>query len=115
MAVYRFAIDIAIMYEIDDPKEPENKSTPQYAAFEKFADELQLNVNPPTRLPFTKNAIDSINSNKSYVRYNSSYPWSKDGITDTRSFIFYTEMEVIYKALEKEFNNCIRQAERTID
>ena len=115
IAVYRFAIDIAIMYEMDDPKEPKDSSTPQYKKFEDFANELQLDVNPPTRIPFSKNTIDSINSNKSYVRYNTRYPWSNDGITDPRSFTFYTELEDVYLALEKEYNNFVSQAERTID
>lgn len=114
MAVYRFAIDRGIMYDMNDPNEPQDKSTPQYAVFEKFAQELQLNVNPPTRLPFTKNAIDCINSNKSYVRYNTNYPWSKDGITDTRSFTFYTEMEDIYMALQEEYDKLVSQAERSL-
>lgn len=114
MAVYRFAIDRGIMYDMEDPKEPKDKSTPQYAAFEKFTHELQLNVNPPTRLPFTKNAIDSINSNKSYVRYNTSYPWSKDGITDTRSFTLYTEMDDVYIALQIEYDDLVSQIERSL-
>lgn len=114
MAVYRFAIDIAIMYEIDDPREPEDSTTPQYKYFEDFAHELQLDVNPPTRLPFTKNAIDSINSNKSYVRYNTHYPWSQDGITDPRSFALYAELDDIYLALQEEYNNLIIQVERSL-
>ena len=114
MAVYRFAIDIAIMYEMNDPMEPEDSSTPQYKIFDDFAHELQLDVNPPTRLPFSKNTINSINSNKSYVRYNTRYPWSKDGITDPRSFAFYTELEDVYLALEEEYNNFVSQAERAI-
>ena len=57
-AVYRFAVDIGIMYDVEDPKEPKDKSTPQYAVFEKLAKELQLDVNPPCRMPFTKNAIN---------------------------------------------------------
>lgn len=115
MAVYRFAIDIAIMYDVDDPNEPEDTSTPQYKIFEDFANELQLDTDPPTRLPFSKNAINSINSNKSYVRYNTRYPWSKDEITDPRKFTFYTEMEDVYLALEEEYNNLVSQVERTID
>ncbi len=115
MAVYRFAIDIAIMYDVDDPNEPKDTSTPQYKIFEDFAHELQLDVDPPTRLPFSKNAINSINSNKSYVRYNTRYPWSKDEITDPRQFAFYTEMEDVYLALDKEYNYFVSQAERTFD
>ncbi len=111
MAVYRFAIDSSVMYELKDPKEPKDSSTPQYKIFDDFAHELHLDVNPPTRLPFTKNAINSINSNKSYVRYNTCYPWSKDGIKDPRSFLFYTEMEDVYGALMEDFNNLVRQKE----
>lgn len=103
-AVYRFAIDIAIMNEIDDPKEPENKSTPQYAAFEKFADELQLNVNPPTRLPFTKSAINDI-TKPNYVRYNAPYPWSQEGLflEDQRSMTLYIALDEVYLALQEEY------------
>ena len=115
MAVYRFAVDIAIMYDVDDPNEPKDTSTPQYKIFEDFAHELQLDVDPPTRLPFSKNAINIINSNKSYVRYNTRYPWSKDKITDSRQIAFYTEMEDVYFALEERFNYFVRQAERTFD
>ena len=42
-AVYRFAIDIGIMYDKEDPNEPKDKSTPQYAVFEKFAKEYISN------------------------------------------------------------------------
>ena len=51
-AVYRFAVDIGIMYDVEAPKEPKEKSTPQYAVFEKLAKELQLDVNPPCRMPW---------------------------------------------------------------
>ncbi len=111
MAVYRYAVDIAIMYEMNDPREPKDPSTPQYKQFEDFANELQLDINPPTRIPFTKNAIDSINK-KNYVRYNTRYPWPTDGITDPRSFTLYTEMENIYKTLEEKYNNLISQIEK---
>ena len=112
MAVYRFAVDSGIMYDLDDPKEPKDKSTPQYAGFEKFAHELQLDANPPTRLPFTKNAIDSINKNN-YVRYNTCYPWSQDGITDPRSLALYTELDDVYRALQAEYNKLVFQEERS--
>jgi len=114
IAVYRFAVDGGIMYDMDDPKEPQDKSAPQYAFFEKFAQELQLDVNPPTRLPFTKNAIDSLNK-PNYVRYNTCRPWSRDGIKDSRSFLLYTELDDVYKALEKEYYKLIRQVERSYD
>lgn len=113
-AVYRFAIDIGIMYDKEDPNEPKDLSTPQYANFVKFAQELQLDVNPPTRLPFTKNAIDDINK-KYYVHFNAPYPWSLDGLTDQRSFTLYTELNDVYKALEGKYYDLVFQAERRHD
>jgi hypothetical protein len=113
-AVYRFAIDKSIMYELDDSKEPKDSSTPQYALFEDFAHELHLDENPPTRLPFTKNAIDNI-SKDNFVRYNAPYPWSYEGITDPRSLELYVNMDDVYSALVEEYDNCIRQAEKSTD
>ena len=114
MAVYRFAIDLGIMYDVEDPRKPKDTSTPQYAVFEKFAHELQFDENPPTRLPFTKNAIDSINSKPNYARFNTSHPWSHEGISDPRSLDFFIEMDNVYLELEEEYNNLISQAERVI-
>ena len=113
-AVYRFAIDKSIMYELDDSKEPKDSSTPQYALFEDFAHELHLDENPPTRLPFTKNTIDNI-SKDNFVRYNAPYPWSYEGITDPRSLELYVNMDDVYSALVEEYDNCIRQAEKSTD
>ena len=110
-AVYRFAIDSGIMYDKEDPNEPKDKSTPQYAVFEKFARELQLDKKPPTRLPFKKNAIDDINK-EFYVHFNSPYPWSQDGLTDHRSFTLYSELDDVYKALEDNYYNLVFQEER---
>lgn len=115
MAVYRFAIDKSIMYEADDLREPKDTSTPQYAVFANFAQELQLDENPPTRMPFMKNAIDSINSKPNYARFNTSHPWSHEGITDPRSLALFIELDNVYLALEEENNNLISQAERGID
>ena len=114
MAVYRFAIDLGIMYKADDPRKPKDTSTPQYAAFAKFAKELQLDENPPTRLPFTKNAIDSINSKPNYARFNTSHPWSHEGITDPRSLVLFIELDNVYLALEEEYDNLISQIERGV-
>lgn len=113
-AVYRFAIDLGIMYEADDSRKPKDTSTPQYALFEDFAHELHLDENPPTRLPFTKNAIDNI-SKDNFVRYNAPYSWSYVGITDPRSLEFYVDMDDVYSALKEEYDNRIRQAELSID
>ena len=114
IAVYRFAVDGGIMYDIDDPKGSQDLSAPQYAVFVRFAQELQLDVNPPTRLPFTKKSIDSL-SKKNYSLYNTCYPWSQDGIKDPRSFLLYTELDDVYKALENEYYKFIRQVERSYD
>ena len=113
-AVYRFAVDIGIMYDVEAPKEPKEKSIHQYAVFEKLAKELQLDVNPPCRMPFTKNAIDNI-SKDNFVRYNAPYPWSYEGITDPRSLELYVNMDDVYSALVEEYDNCIRQAEKSTD
>lgn len=99
-AVYRFAVDIGIMYDVEDPKEPKDKSTPQYAVFEKLAKELQLDVNPPCRMPFTKNAINDI-TKEYYIRYNTPYPWSYEGITDARSLQLFTKLDDVYQALQE--------------
>lgn len=113
-AVYRFAVDSGIMYDKEDPNEPQDKSTPQYAVFEKLALELQLDVDPPTRLPFTKSAINDITKGN-YVRYNAPYPWSQDGITaDHRSILLYTELDNVYVALREEYDNLVSQAEKTL-
>lgn len=114
MAVYRFAIDLGIMYDVEDPRKPKDTSTPQYALFANFAHELQFDENPPTRLPFTKNAIDSINSKPNFARFNTSHPWSHEGISDPRSLEFFIEMDNVYLALEEEYNNLVSQAERVI-
>ena len=110
-AVYRFAVDIGIMYDVEDPKEPKDKSTPQYAVFEKLAKELQLDVNPPCRMPFTKNAINDI-TKEYYIRYNTPYPWSYEGITDARSLKLYTELDDVYQALQEKYNKLLSQVER---
>lgn len=113
MAIYRFAVDKGIMYDMDDTNEPKDKSTPQYAVFEKFAQELQFDVTPPTRIPFTKNAIDSINK-KNYVRYNTHHPWPKEGMTDPRSLALYSELDDVYKLLEKEHDKFVYLVERSL-
>lgn len=115
-AIYRFAVDSGIMYDLNDPKEPQDKSDPQYAVFEKFAQDQKFHENPPTRLPFTKSAINDI-SKKNYVRYNSPYPWLKDGLysEDGRSIALYIELEDVYKALQEEYDKFVSQAEKSDD
>lgn len=116
IAVYRFAIDNSIMYNTNDPKEPKDTSTPQYAVFEKFAHELKFDSNPPTRIPFTKSAIDSIEK-PNYKCYNTRYPWSKDGLMkkNLESQLLYHDMEDVYNALKEEYDKCISQAIKVAD
>ena len=110
IAIYRFAVDIAIMYEKNKQSAPEGNS-PQYKTFSDFAHEHQLDVNPPTRLPFEKEYISRI-SKDSYQRYNSTYPWPQDGITDARSYVLYTQLEDVYMALKEEYENLVHQKEQ---
>ena len=114
-AVYRFAVDLGIMYDVNDPNKPNEESAPQYAVFEKFAHELQLDVNPPTRIPFTKNAIDNF-SNELFARYNLPYPWPEDDIiTNGKGNIsFFIEMQDIYNALDEKYDELLSQAERSL-
>ena len=109
IAVYRFAVDIAIMYDKGDPNEPQDKSIAQYADFEKFTHELQLDVNPPTRHPFKISSIDSMNKD-TYKRYRHPHPWSMDGLKESsKSFTLYKELNAVYIALENKFYNLIQQ------
>ena len=103
-AVYRFAIDSEIMYDAEDPKKPQDTSSPQYTVFQNLAQELQLDDNTQIRIPFTKNAIDEI-TKKNYARYNAPYRWSYEGITDPRTAAFYMEMEDVYLALQEEYES----------
>ena len=110
IAIYRFAVDNVIMYEQNKQSVPEGNS-PQYKTFSDFAHEHQLDVNPPTRLPFKKEYISKI-SKPSYRRYNSTYPWPHDGIMDARSFEIYTQLEDVYMALKEEYENLVHQKEQ---
>ena len=115
IAVYRFAIDIAIMYDRGDPNEPQDKSAPQYAFFEKFAHELQLDADPPTRHPFKISSIDSLNKD-SYKRYRQSHPWPMDGLKEpSKGFALYKELNAVYIALSKIFFYLNEQASQNTD
>lgn len=111
IAIYRFAVDLGLNYEIDDPKMPQDPSTLQCKEFDHLAKELQFDVNPPTRIPFTRNAIKDINKD-SYKRYNAPFVWSLDGLKDTESgkilnskgYKLYKELWVVYKTLEKAYD-----------
>lgn len=112
-AVYRFAVDIGIMYELND-QNVSNDSDKPYATFATFAQELQLDVNSSIRIPFKKAYIEEMKKDN-YTRYNERYPWPKDGIKHASSFELYIDLDDVYKALEEEYNNLIRQAEKAID
>ena len=112
-AVYRFAVDTGIMYDMNDQNVPNDSDKP-YATFATFAHELQFDVNSSIRIPFKKAYIEEMNK-ENYARYNERYPWPKDGIINARSFALYIDLDNVYKALEEEYNNLIRQAEKAID
>lgn len=112
-AVYRFAVDTGIMYDMNDQNVPNDSDKP-YATFATIAHELQLDVNSSIRIPFKKAYIEEMNK-ENYARYNERYPWPKDGIINARSFALYIDLDNVYKALEEEYNNLIRQAEKAID
>lgn len=110
-AVYRFAVDIGIMYDDDDPSSPEETDTAQYKMFADFAHELQLDVTPPFRMSFDYSYIENLNKD-SYSRYNKDHSlWSKDGLEgNQKGLTLYKKLDDVYKALEKEFYFCLRQA-----
>lgn len=114
-AVYRFAVDIGIMYDDDDPNFPENTETAQYKIFADFAHELKFDVTPPFRIPFGYNYIENLNKD-SYSRYNKDHSfWSKDGLEgNQKGLALYKELDDVYKALEKEFYYSLRQATKSI-
>lgn len=101
-AIYRFAVDIGIMYDNDAPSASEDTDIARYRLFANFAQKLQLDVSPPTRLPFDYSYIENMNKN-SYAHYNKDHLlWSKDGLKK-KSLTLYKELDDVYKALEKEF------------
>ena len=102
MAIYRFAVDSGIMYAPGDTREPENPETAQYKVFEDFSHELQLDVFPPTRIPFKRTYIEEMGK-ENYARYREPYPWSNNGIKHLKSFTLYTELDDVYRELEMEF------------
>jgi hypothetical protein len=110
-AVYRFAVDIGIMYDDDDPSSFENTDTAQYKMFTDFAHELQFDVSPPFRMPFDYSYIENLKK-KSYSRYNIDHSlWSKNGLEgNQKGLTLYKELDDAYKALEKEFYFLLRQA-----
>jgi hypothetical protein len=62
-------------------------------------------------MPFMKSAIYDI-TKEYYIRYNTPYPWSYEGITDARSLKLYTELDDVYQALQEKYNKLLSQVER---
>ena len=112
-AVYRFAVDIGVMYDDEDPRSPENTDITQYKVFKNFAHELQFDVAPLFRIPFHYSYIDSLNKD-CYSRYNKEHSlWSKDGLEgNQRGLTLYKELDDVYKALEKDFYYYLRRANK---
>ena len=110
IAVYRYAVDIEIMYEENDPCIPKDPATPRYSLFAKLAHDLQLDEPSITRLPFSIKAIDSMGK-EIYARYRTRRPWSKDGLKG-KGLKLYEELDAIYYALSKSFLNLLEQAQK---
>lgn len=109
-AFYRFAVDSGIMYAPGDMKEPEDSGTAQYKVFDDFAHELQLDVNPPTRLPFKRSYIEEMNKDN-YARYRKPHPWSKEGMTNNiKSYLLFEKLDEVYKEIRDEFYRLSRKA-----
>lgn len=110
IAVYRFAVDSGVMYDMGDKSEPQDKSQPQYTFFEKFARELQLDNDNFVRIPFMISSIDGL-SKENYKRYRHKHPWSSEGLKErSKSLTLYKELDSIYRALRKSFNDISNQA-----
>lgn len=115
IAVYRFAVDIGIMYDKDDPNASKDKTTPQYTTFAHFAHELELDLTPPTRLPFTLNSIKSLNNKVTYARYRTPYPWSQEGLEKgSESLKLYIELQDIYYRLQEAYNFFVEGKSHTL-
>lgn len=115
-AVYRFAVDIGILYEDGDLSSPKNADTTLYKVFENFVHELQLDVTSLSRMPFKYSYIENLKKD-SYSRYNKNHSlWSKDGLEgNQKGLTLYKELDDVYKALEKEFYIFLHLASKSID
>ena len=107
IAIYRFAVVIRIMYEVDSSYSPKEQAKPQYNKFSEFAKELSLDVSPPTRLPFKLSAINSLSKNN-YIKYLDSPPWLTKDLKG-KSLKLCKEMNAIYGALQKKYNDLVQQ------
>lgn len=111
IAVYCYAVDYCFL--IDDVdfgcffnddgvfEEPGAPATMQYKDFDRFIEELQLDQEATTRIPF-KHDIDF--SKPSYKLYRPPYPWPKDGLKG-KSLTLYNELDYIYNKLIEEFRD----------
>ena len=106
-AIYRFVVDFGIMYDMEDPREPQDKSTPQYTVFKNFAHELQFDSELLVRRPFRISYIDCMKK-PMYAIYCKQHPWSAEGLKN-KSLILYKQMNDVYNALKQEYFNLIHK------
>lgn len=111
IAIYRFAVVIMIMYELDSSVSPKDQAKAQYKKFAEFAKELSLDVSPPTRLPFKLSAINGL-SKKNYIKYLKPHPWLTKDLKG-KGLTLCKEMNAIYTALQKKYNDLIQQTSKT--
>lgn len=99
IAIYCYAVDyLYLLDEKDDLEAPRAPATTQCKAFDRFIQELQLDLESTIRIPF-KHDIDL--SKKTYERYRMPYPWSKEGL-EGKSLTLYKELEEVYIKLGEE-------------
>lgn len=106
IAIYRFAVDLRIMYEKDSSELPKDHSKPQYNKFAEFAKGLSLDVSPPTRLPFKLSSISGL-SKKNYINYLASHPWQIKELKG-KGLTLCKEMNAIYTALQNKYNDLVQ-------
>lgn len=113
IAIYRYAEFIKIMYELDNPESPkgQTQAKAQYSKFAEFSKELSFDVSPPTRLPFKLNSINGL-SKKNYNKFLAPPLWQTKDLKG-KGLTLCKEMNAIYKALQKKYDDLIQQASQT--
>lgn len=107
IAIYRFAEVIKIMYELDTSESPKDQTKAQYNKFAEFAKELNLDVSPPTRMPFKLSAINCL-SKKNYIKYLTPPTWLTKDLKG-KGLSLCKEMNAIYIALHNKYCDLIQQ------
>lgn len=108
IAIYRFAEVIKIMYGLDTSESPKDQAKAQYNKFAEFAKELNLDISPPTRLPFKLSSINGL-SKKNYIKYLATPTWLTKDLKG-KELSLCKEMNAIYIALHNKYCDLIQRA-----